>query len=102
MTDADPYGLVHRDRHDSHAYRKLVDNQRAKLLPCWLCGQPINYRATNPNDPDAYSYDHAQPWSTHPALRYDPDNGRSAHQRCNKSRGNKTPAPGLGIASEKW
>lgn len=90
------------EHRGGHAYRTLLANQRAKHLPCWLCGQPINYNAANPNDDDAFSYDHAKPWSTHPHLRLDPDNGRSAHIRCNKSRGNRPPRPQLGQASEPW
>jgi 5-methylcytosine-specific restriction endonuclease McrA len=94
------------DRHgyNGHSYRKLKREQRAKLLPCWLCGQPINYQATDPNADDAFSYDHYKPWNQYPALRYDPDNGRSAHQRCNKSRGQGQQAEALqlGIPSEIW
>jgi hypothetical protein len=94
--------MTGRDSHaDSHQYRKLVANQRAKLLPCWLCGQPIDYRLDYP-DPDSYSYDHAKAWIDYPHLRLDPDNGRSAHLHCNQSRGKRDPAPGIGIASEKW
>jgi 5-methylcytosine-specific restriction endonuclease McrA len=94
------------DRHsfNGHTYRKLKADQRAKGLPCWICGQPIDYRAANPDDDDAFSYDHVKPWRDYPELRYDPDNGRSAHQRCNKSRGlgQRAPALDLGIPSELW
>lgn len=82
-------------------YRRLVAAQRAKGLPCWLCGQPIDYSAP-PGHPNAFEYDHAQPWSTHPELREDPANGRSSHGRCNRSRGNQPPNPGLGQTSRAW
>lgn len=81
--------------------RHIKAGQRAKKLPCWLCGQPIDYSA-DPQDGNAFSYDHIKPWSTHPDLRYDPANGASAHNKCNKARGNRPPSPGLGLLSEKW
>lgn len=81
--------------------RKLKAAQRAKRLPCWLCGQPINYSLPH-DDPNSFSYDHIEPWSTHPDLRFDPANGASAHLRCNKSRGNRKPSPGLGLLSQQW
>lgn len=80
--------------------RKIRAAQRAKRLPCWLCGQAIDYAAP-PDDPDSFSYDHIRPWSTHPDLRYDPANGASAHLRCNKARGNRDPRPSLGLRSEE-
>lgn len=94
------------DRHgfNGHNYRKIKAAQRAKGLPCWLCGQPINYHAADPNADDAFSYDHYKPWEQYPALRYDPDNGRSAHQLCNKQRqtGQRAAALDIGAASELW
>lgn len=81
--------------------RKLKANQRAKRQACWLCGQPIDYKAAH-DDPNAFSYDHIKPWSTHPDLRFDPANGASAHLRCNKARGNRAPSPGLGLRSQAW
>lgn len=87
---------------DAARYAKLVQDQRDKrIINCWLCGQPIRYDLPYP-DPDSYSYDHAQPWSTHPHLRYDPDNGRSAHLDCNKRRGNRDPHQQRGTPSEAW
>lgn len=81
--------------------RRLKQEQRAKGLPCWLCGQPIDYTLSD-DDPDAFSVDHVKPWSTHPHLREDPANLRSAHLRCNKGRGNRDPRPGLGLRSREW
>lgn len=81
--------------------RRLRTEQRAKRLPCWLCGQPIDYTLYS-DDPSAFSVDHVHPWSTHPELREDPGNLRSAHLHCNKSRGNRAPNPGLGLRSREW
>jgi 5-methylcytosine-specific restriction endonuclease McrA len=87
---------------DAARYNRLVKAQRNKRIRnCWLCGQPIKYNVKYP-DPDSFSYDHALPWSTHPHLRYEPSNGRSAHLNCNQSRGNRDPQPSLGVASEAW
>lgn len=83
-------------------YRRLRENQKAKRLPCWICGQRINYEARDPNADDAFSYDHYLPLSTHPELAEEPENGRSAHQKCNKARGNRPDKPGLGRTSRAW
>jgi HNH endonuclease. len=83
-------------------WSRLKAEQRAKRLPCWLCGQPIDYSQPDPNHGDAFSVDHEKPWSSHPELREDPANLRSAHQRCNKRRGDRAPSPGLGSLSEQW
>ncbi len=87
----------------SRNFRRLNANQRAKHLPCHICGQPIDY--TLPHDAEmAYQYDHYHPLSTHPHLAEDPANGRSSHARCNKSRGNKPMSElvGLGVTSRDW
>ncbi|MFI2568905.1 HNH endonuclease [Cellulosimicrobium funkei] len=86
------------DDRSSKAMKKLKADQRAKRLPCWLCGQDIDYDAPH-DDPESFSYDHAKPWATHPELRLDPGNGRSAHLRCNKARGTRDPRPSLGLLS---
>ena len=83
-------------------WKRLHAEQKAKRLPCCWCGQPINYEAADPNAADAFSVEHKLPLSTHPHLAEDPSNLDSAHQRCNKRRGNGTPAPMLGTLSEQW
>ena len=83
--------------------KALKKAQRAKGLPCWICGQPINYQAEDPNADDAFSFDHYWPWQTHPGLREDPGNARSAHQKCNKQRGETMLLePDLGDLVEQW
>lgn len=54
------------------------------------------------DDPEAWELDHLFPRSTHPELALDPGNFRHSHQRCNRSRGNRMPSPGLGSLSRDW
>jgi 5-methylcytosine-specific restriction endonuclease McrA len=84
-----------------HRWRQLQANLRAQHLPCWLCGQPIDYRLTWP-DPASFSVDHAVPRSVDLRLAEDPANLRPAHLRCNTSRGPRTPKPALGTTSRPW
>lgn len=85
-----------------HRYRQLHAAQKAKGLPCYLCGQPIDYAARNPNDDEAFSLEHIKSWRDYPELRYDPANAASSHQRCNKAKGNRPLEPGLGNRSREW
>lgn len=82
-------------------WRRLKAEQRAKGLPCWLCGQPIDYMLPSSHN-DSFSVDHVKTWLANPELREDPANLASAHARCNKSRGASDPKPGLGNLSEEW
>jgi len=81
-------------------FRMLAANQRAKRLPCWLCGQPVVY--DNNDDPHSFTVDHEKPLSTHPELAEEPMNLRTAGSRCNSSRGNRPPQPSLGATSRDW
>lgn len=83
-------------------WKTLAANLRASRHPCWLCGQPINYNAADPNDDDAFSVDHVRPLSLYAAGAEDPSNLRASHQRCNKRRGNNEPSPNIGSTSESW
>lgn len=83
-------------------YRKMRRDQRDKKLPCYICGQPINYGAKDPNADDAFSLDHIKPWEHFPELRTDPANMASTHQLCNKQKGDRELAPGLGNRSREW
>lgn len=85
----------------SRRWSKLRAQQRAKRLPCWICGQPINYEAEWP-DSDSFSVDHERPLSTYPEGAEDPANLRSAHLGCNSSRGARAPRPTLGATSREW
>lgn len=77
-------------------YRRLCAWQRSLGLPCWRCGQNIDYSITGPEaqrSREAFTLDHYTPISRGGSL-LDPANARSAHRRCNSSRGNRTdPVP---------
>jgi 5-methylcytosine-specific restriction endonuclease McrA len=89
-------------RPSTKAWRKLAAAQRAKRLPCWLCGQPIDYSLEWPH-PDSFSADHDKPYIRHPELRLDPGNVRSSHLRCNQSKGDTEHfSVGLGSLSEDF
>ncbi|MFE7347511.1 HNH endonuclease [Streptomyces fimicarius] len=84
-------------------YRRLCAQQRARRLPCWLCGHNIAYEIRGPEagkHPDAFTLDHLVPLSKGGDL-LDPANARSAHRRCNSARGNRT-AVKQARASRKW
>ncbi|KND29927.1 HNH endonuclease [Streptomyces stelliscabiei] len=81
-----------RNPRNGRPYRTLCDRQRALGLPCWWCRQPIDYSLTGraaQTSPWAFTLDHAIPISRGGGL-LDPANARSAHRRCNSSRGNRT------------
>lgn len=84
-------------------YRTLCAAQRALRLPCWWCGQAIDYTITGrraQRDREAFTLDHAVPLSRGGSL-LDPTNALSAHRRCNSSRGNRlTPPPAP--TSRRW
>lgn len=81
-------------------YRRLVAAQKAKGLPCWLCGHniPANVDARHPL---SFTLDHVHPLSLGGSL-LDPANARSAHRRCNSARGNREPATRPARASRRW
>lgn len=86
-------------------YRRLCEQQRALGLPCWWCGQDIDYTLTGSDaqrSPFAFTLDHALPLTRGGDL-IDPANARSAHRRCNSARGNRTDARRQPIrASRRW
>lgn len=87
-------------RGSSRRWRKLADQQRAKRLPCFICGQPISYEVGWP-DPSSFSADHVKPYAHYPELRYDPGNIVSTHLRCNQVKGDSEhQVAGLGNLSE--
>jgi 5-methylcytosine-specific restriction endonuclease McrA len=69
--------------------------------PCWLCGEPIDYRLKFPH-PRSWSLDHAIPISNNPALMLNPANFRSSHNDCNNHRQSGEPPFQRGIPSEDW
>lgn len=84
--------------------RTFREECAAANLPCWLCGQEINYaaRPDDHHDTTRFQLDHFFPVSTHMEYAEDPANFRASHALCNQQRGNKMPEGGLGSLSEEW
>jgi len=84
-------------------YRRLCEQQRALGLPCWVCGQDIDYQLVGESgqrSPWAFTLDHEQPLSRGGDLLA-PANARSAHRRCNSARGNRMTVKTAGT-SRRW
>ena len=94
-----------RDPRGSTRWQKLRQilyrRDRSANARCWICGQPIDYRAPA-GTPDAWEPDHVLAVKDHPELAYDPGNIRAAHCSCNRSRGNRAAQPSLGTPSRIW
>jgi 5-methylcytosine-specific restriction endonuclease McrA len=87
---------------NTRLWRQIAKTQRAKGLPCFHCGQPIDYSLKWP-DPGSFSADHLKPYVTNEELRYDPGNVVSSHLRCNQKKGASSHyTAGLGVLSEKF
>ncbi|MGW3594998.1 HNH endonuclease [Streptomyces sp. NPDC005167] len=81
-------------------YRRLVAEVKAQRQPCWLCGYDIA-PGLDARHPLSFTLDHVVPLSRGGSL-LDPANARSAHRRCNSSRGNRTEAKAPARTSWKW
>ncbi|AYN55939.1 HNH endonuclease [Microbacterium phage Coltrane] len=89
-------------RGSDYRWKQVAAAQRAKRLPCFLCGQPIDYDLEWP-DPRSFSADHIRPWARHAELRYDPGNVCSTHLRCNQTKGDSEHfTAGLGALSQEF
>jgi hypothetical protein len=66
-------------------YRTARAQLAAKRLPCWICGQPINYQLPS-TDPQGFVADHDPPlaYGGHPLRDI-----KAAHRLCNGKRGTK-------------
>lgn len=101
-----------RGTSSSRRYRKLKATFRAKCqadcLPCWLCGQSIDYSIphrdpiTGVHNDDAFELDHLYPRSTHPELSEDPANFKPSHRACNYMRGNSMKVGKIGSLTRTW
>jgi 5-methylcytosine-specific restriction endonuclease McrA len=81
--------VAHQRFHGRPAQRAR-DTLRRKALPCWLCGEPIDYRLP-PSDPMSFTLDHEHPQKHNPGLIWDKAGHRPAHRRCNSRRGTGSP-----------
>ncbi|MFJ9895255.1 HNH endonuclease [Streptomyces sp. NPDC091280] len=84
-------------------YRRLTVWQRALHLPCWWCGNEIDYTLTGyaaQRSKWAFTLDHAIPLTRGGDL-LDPANARSAHRKCNSARGNRI-VQAQPRASRRW
>ena len=79
-----------------------ADPATRHLANCWLCKQRIAYDVEPNTTPDSHNLDHLHPVSTHPELQHDTTGFRHSHAGCNQSRGNGTPAAGLGEVITDW
>lgn len=68
---------------------RAIHRQQSKAadLPCWICGEPIDWAAP-PRSPRAYSADHKTPTSLGGGDAL--SNLAPSHYGCNSSRGNAT------------
>lgn len=90
------------------AYRRDL----ARNAPCWICGGPIDYSASN--DPRSKTYspwawepDHVKDVALYPELAEDLANVAPSHSKCNRRRPKKrkekkVSSEGLGEASRDW
>lgn len=70
---------------DGHQARQARVRLRRKRLPCYLCGQPIDYTLHH-LDPQAFQLDHIVPLSVAPHLAFDPTNHGATHRTCNRAK----------------
>lgn len=82
--------------------REFFDAGKREHIPCWICGQPIDYTIRAGTEPMSHELDHYYPVSTHPHLQEDPANFRHAHRECNQRRGNRLQAADLGVSMPAW
>ena len=85
--------------------KKLYRRDRMADAPCWICGEPIDYRA-RPGSGRAWEPDHVRPVNLYPELAYDEGNIRPAHCACNRARGQGGRSPRdngmLGTPTRRW
>ena len=85
----------HRDRRLKQEHRRIC---QAAGLPCWLCGEAIDYAAPS-QSPNAFESDHRHPVKLRPDLAYQLSNLQPSHSSCNRIRG---AAPMLADAPGRW
>lgn len=81
-------------------YRRLCATVRSLRQPCWRCGYEIDL-SLDAQDRWSFTLDHVTPLSRGGDL-LDPANARSAHRRCNSSRGNRVDSAPRMPLSRAW
>lgn len=94
-------GIAKNAGRHTRRYRRLKADLRQLRLPCYLCGQSIDYEAKAPH-PDSFTVEHVKPRVSHMELAEDPGNLRAAHFNCNNSKGTGDADSGLGFTSRDW
>ena len=85
----------------THALVGIAIRLKSRRLPCYLCGQKIDYSLPSHHSM-AFTVDHIKPRKTHPHLENVESNCVPAHFRCNRNKGDKEASPGLGTTSRDW
>ena len=81
--------------------RAWYRDSKAKA-PCWICGQPIDYRLKPSSADNAWEPDHKLPRNRHPELALDLANILPSHRACNRSRQDRAHVDTLGNVSGSW
>ena len=97
MKERDPRGTKRWQKLRANLYER---DRRADAR-CWICGQPIDYRAPS-GTPDSWEPDHVLPVSARPDLAFDVGNIKPSHCSCNRARGKRGNANDLGSPSRAW
>jgi 5-methylcytosine-specific restriction endonuclease McrA len=77
--------MAHQKFHGRPAERARR-RQRAKGLPCCICGQPIDYTLP-PEHPMSFTLEHKTAQKYAPDLAFAASNHDSAHRSCNSKKG---------------
>lgn len=85
---------------DSAARGRVTDHVKARLRPCCICGEPIDYRLRWPN-PRSFSVQHLVSRKIRPDLTFDVMNCDAAHLDCNQSQGERLAITER-VTSRRW
>lgn len=94
-------GIAKNAGRSTRRYKRLKADLRQLGLPCWICGQAIDYEAKAP-DPASFTVDHVLPRGAYRELAEDAGNLRPAHFSCNDSKSNRVDFADLGFTSRSW
>lgn len=71
----------------NRSYRIKRQRLRDQFLPCWICGEEIDYEASEAKgEPRSFTADHVDPISLGGSVTGEL---RPAHYSCNAKRGNR-------------